>query len=53
MLHYSYAHLRKVHIVGVIKSATDAFNASLILNHQNALEVFTIDNCHQAKMISH
>ena len=44
-LAYSYAHLRKVHIVGAIKSATDAFNTSLILNHQNALEVVTIDNC--------
>ena len=41
----SYADLRKVHIVGAIKSTTDAFNTSLILNHQNALEVVTIDNC--------
>ena len=40
-----YAHLRKVHIVGAIKSTIDAFNTSLILNHQNALEVVTIDRC--------
>ena len=38
----SYAHLRKVHIVG---ATTDAFNTSMILNHQNALEVVMIDGC--------
>ena len=41
----SYAHLRKVHIVGAIQSITDAFNTSLILNHQNALEVVSIHSC--------
>ena len=40
-----YAYLREVHIVGAIQSAADAFNTSLILNHQNALEVVAIDNC--------
>ena len=31
-----------MHIVG---ATTDAFNTSMILNHQNALEVVTIDGC--------
>ena len=40
-----YAYLREVHIECTVQSATDAFNTSLILNHQNALEVVAIDNC--------
>ena len=40
-----HAQLRQVHIMGAIKSTTDAFNTSLILNHQNALEVVTINRC--------
>ena len=40
-----YAHLRRVHIIGAIKSVSDASNTELILNHQNNLEVVTIGNC--------
>ena len=40
----SYSHLRKVHIVGAIRSVSDASNTELILNHQNNLEVVTIGN---------
>ena len=40
-----YAHLRRVHIIGAIKSVSDASNTELILNHQNNLEVVTISNC--------
>ena len=44
-LNTSYAHLRKVHIIGAVKSVSDASNTELILNHQNNLEVVTIGNC--------
>ena len=37
----AYAHLRKVHIDGAIKSVSDALNTELILDHQNNLEVVT------------
>jgi len=40
-----YAHLRKVHIDGAIKSVSDALNTELILDHQNNLEVVTINDC--------
>ena len=40
-----YAHLRRVHIDGAIKSVCDALNAELIINYQNNLEVVTIDDC--------
>ena len=38
-----YAHLRKVHIIGAIKTVTDALNAGMILNHQQDLQVVTIN----------
>ena len=38
-----YADLRKVHIIGAIKTVTDASNTGMILNHQQDLEVVTIN----------
>ena len=40
-----YSHLRKVHIEGAIQSPADAWNTALILNHQNDLEVLTVNRC--------
>ena len=38
-----YAHLKKMHIVGGIKTVTDALNIQMIFNHQQDLQVVTFD----------
>ena len=38
-----YAHLKKVHIVGAIKTVTDALNIQMIFNHQHDLEVVAFE----------